>query len=297
MATYEEGYYEQPAYNTEADLGSTGLKKFGYPIDEKPIVDIGIAESVVSRDVYGQGFQSLEAGPQKAELISMRFHPVNAKFLYWILGKQSASTGTRTISNLDYSARKPFLSVWKQVNTSKIHCYGTLVESCQFSMQQGQSPIVNLVGKGLSIASDDYSPSVVWDNSIVSRFDYMSGMTWDSDSLTPYACTFNLRQSTTPIPGYDGTYQDINGQKPVFGTINAICTASQGETAFVDWEASAAKTFTVSIGKSTEAHTIVGTFENARLMQVSKTEGFGVEPIYNLLMMVQTASFLVTDGI
>ena len=32
MATYEEGYYEQTTYDEEANLGATGLKKFGYPV-------------------------------------------------------------------------------------------------------------------------------------------------------------------------------------------------------------------------------------------------------------------------
>jgi len=297
MATYNEGYYEQPAYTTTADLESVGLHRFGYPIDDKPMIEIGISEEVIARDIYGQGYQSIEAGPQRADLVSARFHPVNGKFLYWTLGNQTTTTGVRTISNLDYSARKPFLSAWKQVNDLKLHCYGVLFDSCNFSMQQGSSPIVTLVGKGLDIASDSFTPSITYDNSIDSRFDYISSMTWDGDSLTPYAITINWKQNAKPIIGYDGSYQDINGQKPVFGTIVAVCTAAQGEVVFADWEASAAKTFTVSIGKSTEAHTIVGTFANARLYAVAKTERFGIEPIYTISMMIQSTSCVVTDGI
>ena len=165
-------------------------------------------------------------------------------------------------------------------------------------MRDGELPIVNMVGKGLKIASDDYSPAITYDNSIASKFDHMSGMTWDGDALTPLACTINLRQNAKPIEGYDGRFQDINGQKPVFGTIVAECNASQGEVAFADWEAKAAKIFTVSLGKSAEAsHSIAGTFENARLVGVREQEIFGKEPIYTLLMMLQTSSFEVTDGI
>lgn len=296
---YKEGYYEQTTYDEEhATLAA--LKRFGYPIDKKPILDIGITEDVVARNVYGQGYQSLEAGPQRADFITARFHPVNAKWLYWMLGKRTAATGTRTISNLDYTARKKFISVWKQTNDLKMHCYGTLFESCRFSMQQGNSPIVNLIGKGLSIGSDAYAPVIAWDGAslIKSRWDHIDSMSWDGDSLTPYAITMDLKQNTKPMPGYDGSNQDIDGQKPVFGTINAVCTAAQGEVAFVDWEASSPKTFEFTVGKSEEAtHSMAGTFANARLMKVDKIEEFGISPIYNLLMMLQTTSFVVTDGI
>ncbi len=214
-----------------------------------------------------------------------------------MLGNQTAASGTRTISNLDYTARKPFLSVWKQTNNRKEHVYGTLFESMSLAMQQGQQPAVTLIGKGLNVDNDVFTPTVTWDNSIASRFDYMSGMTWDGDALTPYACTINLRQSPITIAGYDGTYQDINGQVPVYGTITAMCSASEGETAFADYNSSDAKTFTVSLGKSTEAHSIVGTFANARIMEMTRQESLGLEPVYTLLIAIQTSSFLVTDGI
>ena len=299
MATYEEGYYEQSTYDEEGDLGALGLKKFGYPVDDKPIINIGLTEDVVARDVYGQGYQSLEAGPKRADFVTARFKPVNAKWLYWMLGKRTAATGSRTISNLDYTSRKLFLSFWKRVNNLEIHSYGTLIEACTFSMQQGTNPIVNLVGKGLSVGSDSYAPAIAWDgaSNIKSRWDHIDAMSWDGDALTPYAITIDKKQNAEPIPGYDGSFQDIDGQKPVFGTINVIVGASEGEVAFADWESSSAKTFSVSIGKAKEAHTMVGTFANARLVNVDKVENLGKEPIYNLLMMLQTSSWLVNDGI
>ena len=299
MATYAEGYYKQTTYDEEhATLAA--LKRFGYPIDKKPILDIGITEEVVGRDVYGQGYQSLQAGPQVADFVSARFHPTTGEFLYAILGKRSAATGVRTISNLDFTARKPFYSVWKQTNDLKIHCYGVLFDSCMFSMQQGNSPIVNMVGKGLSIGSNDFTPTITWEGAaeIESRWDHIDSMSWDGDPLTTYGFTMNLKQNVKPMPGYDGSNQDIDGQKPVFGTIQAVCSAAQGEAAFVDWEESSAKTFLITIGKSTEAtHTLAATFANARLLKVNKFEGFGIEPIYTLLAMLQTSSVVVTDGV
>jgi len=249
-------------------------------------------------DVYGQYNQSLEAGPQVADLISKRFLPVNGRFLYYMLGNRNLTTGTRTISNLDGTARKPFLSVWKQTNDLKQHCYGALFDSCIISMAVGAQPIVNMVGKGLKIESDSYSPTITWEGSVSSRFDILNGMTWGGDALTPYACTVNLRQSAIPIPGYDGRYQDINGQKPVFGTLNFVCSAPQGEVIFADFEASSQETFTFSLGKSTEpTHSIVGTFANARVLDSKMTEGFGIEPIYNVLAAIETTSMVVTDGL
>ena len=300
MATYNEGIYEQAAYNTEADLGSTGLNHIGYPIGTRPILDIGNTEDVVAKDIYGQYYQSLEAGPQVADLVTAKFTPVNAKFLYYILGKRTASTGTRTISNLDGTARKQFLSVWKQTNELKQHCYGVLFEGCTIDMAMGEQPMVTMVGKGLKIASDSYSPAVTWANSIESRFDGLKGITWDGDSLTPYGCTINMQQNSIPIPGYDGKYQDINGQKPVFGTVNFVCTAAQGKVVFADFEASTAHDFTFTLGKATAAHSshsIVGTFANARVMQSKMVENVGKEPFYNVLCAIETSSFVVTDGI
>ncbi len=299
MATYNEGYYEQSTYDEEhADLAA--LKRFGYPISNKPILDIGTRENILGKEVYGQGYKSLESGPQVADLVSARFIPVNGRFLYWILGKRSAATGTRTISNLDYTARKQFISVWKQVNNRKEHVYGTMFDSMSLAMKQGGMPTVSLVGKGLNVASNSFTPTITWKDSVESPFTNMSGMTWDGDALTPYACTVNLRCNSKPIQGYDGTYQDINGQVPVYGTIQAMCSATEGETAFADYNDSDAKTFTVTLGKGTadhSTHSLAGTFANARIREMNKQESLGLEPVYTLLIEIQTASWLVTDGL
>jgi len=289
-----EGIYEQSSPTEEATLSTLFLP--GYTIGTKPIIDIGLTETIFEQQIHGQYYPTLQSGPHTADKVALSYIPTDARFLYWMMGKQTASTGTRTISNMDGTARKPYLSLWKQTNNLKRHVYGVPIEQMSLTMEQGKHPIVRLMGKGMKVATDSFTPTI--SHTVSSPFDVLNAMTWDGDSYEPYGLTVNLKQSITPINDYSGVYQEFHDQTMISGSLNMVCGATNGETAIADWTAKTAKTFSFTLKKSSEpTHQIVGTFNNARIQDVVVNEVIGREPIYNIVALIESASFEVTDGI
>lgn len=298
MATYNEGYYTQTSVTQEADLGSTGLYYVGIPTEEgKPIITIGLAENLKLRDVMGQYYQEIESGLQLADRISLDFVPTNSRFLYWMLGKRTTSTGTRTISNMDGSARKPRLSVWKQVNNDKRHAYGVVFESMSLNWENNQLNLI-MSGKGMAHGTDAYSPSITHEGSISTVWNHMESMTWDGDTLVPYKFSGQITQPITPMIGYAGHYQEINEFAPIGGTYNLIVSATNGEAMLTDFESQTPKDFIWTVKKADDnTKSMTFTHTNCRIRQINATEIIGYEPIYNVLLQIEGISVAVTDGV
>lgn len=299
MATYEEGYYTQSSV-TEELTPLTALNYFGVPTEDgKPILTIGLGEDLKLRDIMGQYYQEVESGLQLADRISLNFIPTNAKPLYWMLGKETdtAVGAERVISNMDGTARKPRISVWKQVNNDKRHVYGTVFESMTLNWENNQLNVM-MSGKGMKHGTDAFSPSITPEGSISTVWNHMSAMQWNAGDLVPYKLTGSFNQPILPMIGYGGYYQEINEFAPLGGTYNLIVTATNGETMLADYASQTPRTFTWTVKKADDnTKQMIFTHTNCRIRQINATEIIGYEPIYNVLLQIEGSSVAVTDGL
>jgi hypothetical protein len=197
---------------------------------------------------------------------------------------------------MDGSERKPSLSIWKQSNSFKRHAYGVIWSQLALKYANGMW-VVNLKGQGLKVDDDSYSPSVSWEDSVDDHFNTISNEQWNSGDITLYALEANFNQPIEPIPDYDGLPQDISYMTHQSGTINLVCTATNGETLASDYISKTARTFTFTIEKSTNDHSLAFTFDNARIAQMEVTEELGSDPVYNMLLHIEDVSISVTDGL
>jgi len=300
MATYNEGYYEQSTVTEEDALGT--LNYIGIPLeDSKPIVTIGLTEDVVEREIYGSYASSLEAGNQLADQVSISFVPTNARFLWWMLGKRNLTTGNRTITHMDGTARKPRLSLWKQTNNAKRHVYGWSAESMNLTWNRNRLKCT-MMGKGLKHAADSLSPTITWPISTTQvrdeAWNYISAMSWGGGALGPYALSLQMRQPAVGFVGYDGFYQDISEFTTIKGAYNLIVSATNGETLLADFNSSTPKTFVWTIYKADGTSSKFMTFTSTcRIAQINVTESMGKEPIYNILLLTEAISVNTTDGL
>ena len=310
MATYGEGYYEQTSVDGE-DAGNTDLAvlyRIGKPIKGKPIIDYTLTEDIVSRDVMGQYYPSLEAGNQTVEQIRLNFYPVNANFLYWMLGKRSAAVGNaRTIQNMDGTSGgiggttgfKPRLALWKQTNNSKRHVYGCVFGSMNLAWGNANNGMqVSMQGIGMSNGTDTFTPTITYLQSESDLWTHVDAMTWDSGDLTPYGLTLQTQQSLDSNVGYTGTIDNVNEFSSIIGEYKLICSAANGESLLVDYNAKAAKDFAWTVKKAADStQYITFTTTNARIGTLIKQEVLNEEPIYTIGIKIQNLVCTVTDGL
>jgi len=296
MATYNEGYYEQTTYDQEATL--TTLKYLGIPLEnKKPIIQFGNTEEITEREVYGSYSASLEAGNQIMNQVSAAFIPTNARFLWWMLGKRTASSGVRTITHMDGSAYKPRLSLWKQANNSKRHVYGVVFENMNL-MWQSNRLRVSLIGKGMGHGSDAFTPSIAWDGTISNPWSHISAISWNSGSLTPYALSLQMRQPCVGFIGYNGHFQHISEFTTIKGAYNLVVSGANGESMLADYDSKTARTFSWQVKKTDADSDKYMTFTSTcRIAQINVTDEIGKEPIYNVLLFTEAVSAEVKDGL
>lgn len=297
MATYNEGYYAQSSVIEELDP-LTAISYFGLPsADGKPILTIGLGENLKIREIMGQYYNEVEAGLQLADRVGLDFVPVNARPLWWMLGERTATTGARTISNMDGTSRKPRLSLWQQINNDKRHVYGTVFESMSMNWDNSQLNFT-MSGKGMKHGTDAYSPSKSYEGTIKTPWNHMTAMSWNAGSLTPYKMTGQLTQPITPMIGYGGYYQEINEFSALGGTYNLIVSSANGETMMADKESSTPRTFSWEVRKADDnAKYMTFTHTNCRIRQINATKIIGYEPIYNVLLQIEGTSVAVLDGL
>jgi len=301
---YTEGYIEQTTAAEENAMGT--LYNIGKPIKGKPIIDWTMVESLVKQDVMGQYYNTLGAGNQTIDKVNLNFYPLNGDFLFWMLGKRSATSGTRTITNMDGlsggmndTGFKPRLTLWKNVNGDKRHIYGTVFGSMNLAWGNANNGLqVSMEGIGMKHGTDSVATTPSYKGSVDSLWTTVTAMTWDSGSLTPYGLTLQLQQGLDSNVGYNGYNENINEFSTCSGVYKLICGATDGETLLADYTASNAKTFVWTVRKaadSTKLMTFTSTL--ARIGTVIKEEVLGLPPIYTMSIDIQNISAVVTDGL
>ena len=281
MANYEEGYYEQATVGEET-TPIVNLYEIGRKIDKKPIVEFGITEDVVKRELMGQYYHTLEAGNQNMDHVSLNFHPINLRYLEWHYGKRSANTGNRTIRHMDGTLRKLRWTIWKKVNNEERHCHG--IVSNNLNTIWGKKGLeITQSGKGMTHNADDgYTPTITFEGTIKDIYNHCSLCSWGGGNLNCVGFEHNSFHELSPSGS--NPYQEINEFSVFTETIQITVLSTSGETLVDDKESSTPKEFIITFAKGGNVSSDMTFTTTGRIKQITRNEVDGIDPIYTFLI-------------
>ena len=153
-----------------------------------------------------------------------------------------------------------------------------------------------MLGKGMTHNTDAYTPTITHEGSIKSFYTHCSAMSWDAGGLTPYGFRLSANQAVEPISS-DSGYQEINEFNVITNEIDIIVGSTNGESIMADFDTPAEKEFIFVFNKGADnTKSITGTV-TCRIKAITRTEGIGKEPIYNIKLYGKEVVWTGDDGL
>lgn len=297
MANYD-GWVNHPqgSDNWGTAPSMSALYYFGISDDEVGAMNYKFSQTIHSIEQHGVYSNSLEPGKQPMDNIGGRFGLVNMLPFYWVLGKATDSSGTKTITHMDGTARKPRIATFTQTEDLKYQSLGNVISDLTLEWDVNNNILmaqVAMMGQshGISTASPTYS----YPSSVNTMFNHFS-MTWNGGTVYPLKFRCQIGQKLKGfINSTTKQYSYISEFSPVSAVYSVQFIPLYGESIFDDWVNQTKRTLVWRMDKAENDHYFTVTNDvYITAVDVNRDLNF---PIYTMSLMAEDITVSGVDGV
>lgn len=274
----------------------SALNYFGLGLEDgKPPIDAPFEMSINKIEQYGIYSQSLSSIVGPADKVGVRFQPVNGIFLNWMFGKVSGAA-TKTIVNMDGTARKPRIACWQQNGTDKYHNYAVMFGDLSLEWAQNRL-MVSMIGKGQVHGLSAESPTFTFPTSIKTAFHHIESMTFGATSLNPMKIGLQAGHTLIPIPGQNGYFQELNEFAPIKGIYTLQFEATEGASLLADMRAGTKRSFVWKIAKGDDPTKYIQPTSDCLIRSCVPYRMYNNSIVWTAVLESEDFSIEVVDGV
>jgi len=297
MANYD-GWINQSkgADNWGTAPTMTALYRFGVGADDGAVLNTKFSQQVHQIEQNGVYSNTLQLGNKTMDSIGGVFVPVNLLPFHWLLGKTTDSTGTKTITHLDGTARNQRIATFQHTQDMKYQTLGTVVSDLVLDWRADMAALVcQINAKAQDHGKVALSPTYSYPSDIDTMYNHLT-MTWNGAAVKPIKFNATLgRTLGTFISGSTGKYSRISEFNPVIGGYTLQFIASEGETIFDDFDTGTKRSLVTRLDKADNAHYFTITNDvYINDVNVERVYGF---PVYTVSCVTEDINIVGTDGV
>lgn len=304
MTIVKEGWaYHSPdgtGLPWDTDPTMTSLYNFGYyPPDNSAIINKSEKYNAERIQQIGQYNTSINLGNKPNRDMPGNFGLINGLPIYWMLGKVSDSGGVKTISVLDGTARKPRLGIRQEIDSINYQTYMCTMHRLALDWTDNLLWGSPSWMAGKHIRESVITPSYSYPSNLANKFDVLTAMTWNSNSVRPTTFHSEMNQALTPLPGADGYDVEISEFTPVtaYNAMQFLGNEAENAGMIDDFDNGTTREFSWTVKQSADQTRYITYTGNGYLIDKDSTKGNGIQTFYNFNIWMTSLQFTVNDGL